>query len=285
MNQIKVFIIYLINYFKKKIYIFFNERSLLQKFYSFDKIILLSGNNIGDIYLGLDVASSDITKKTVILCQDYSKFISPLIAKKIQNNHNVIFSSKLFYLILFSKKIKKKLNKLYLLQNNINYISLIRKKIKLNTLKKTLIYRSINNSEFNYINKLIKINQKKIIFFSSRDSFYKNDSELNSFRNSNLKKSFSALKYLNKKKYQTIRIGHYKFINKKFFTQYTEKNTYKRNLIENYVGSRCSFAIVSTSGILSLPTFYNKPVLVHNFIGFNKPPLMKRAIIITGYML
>ena len=280
MSHLKSIFIFFVNYIKKKITIFFYGKKLFKNFKKYKEIILVSGKNIGDIYLGLDIALSSNKKNSLILSQDFTDFISPLVGLKIKENFNVIFSSKLFQLIFFSTNFKKKINKKYLEVNNTNKIENIIKSVKLNQSKKNSLGNTFLCKKDAQIKKIFRIKHKKLVFFSNRDNFFKKDKNYNSFRNSDVKNSFLALKYLKKKNYLTVRIGHYRYNKSNYYKQYKEKKILKRNLIENYVGSKCSFALVSTSGILSLPTFYDKPLLVHNFVGFNKPPIMKRAIII-----
>ncbi len=138
MSHLKSIFIFFVNYIIKKITIFFYGKKLFKNFKKYKEIILVSGKNIGDIYLGLDIALSSNKKNSLILSQDFTDFISPLVGLKIKENFNVIFSSKLFQLIFFSTNFKKKINKKYLEVNNTNKIENIIKSVKLNQSKKIL---------------------------------------------------------------------------------------------------------------------------------------------------
>ena len=84
MSHLKSIFIFFVNYIKKRIIIFFYGKKLFKNFKKYKEIILVSGENIGDIYLGLDIALSSNKKNSLILSQDFTDFISPLVGLKIK---------------------------------------------------------------------------------------------------------------------------------------------------------------------------------------------------------
>ena len=251
----------------------------MKTFKNYEEINIINGFNIGDVYLNLDIALNS-KKKNIILSQDFNKFCIPYIANILKKKTNIIFSTKLLLLVTSSPFVRLKINQTYIdTYDNSKYKDVI-KILSRKSKKKFFFLKILFKENSAYLEKILKLKTKKIIFYSNRDNFYKNDAEINSFRNSNIKKSYLGLEYLKKKKYETIRIGHYKFKKTNLFKQYKTQNNTERNKIEACVAEKCLFAIVSCSGIQCLPLFFDKPLLIHNFIGFNKSPMIKSGIII-----
>ncbi len=277
MKKLKIFFSYYFNYLTKKIKIYRDFTKLRKEFTRYDKIILLYGNDIGGIYLGLDVYFNDYSRKKVILTTDLRDFVSPLLANIIGRDLNVIFSSKLFTLLHFAKHLKNKINFDIYLPNSNKQSSFIKKSP---SIKKKKFKNFLIKNDWSIVKKKLNLNSNKIIFFNNRDQVFKNDNLHNSFRNSGFKNLIYSLKYLKKQKYEVVRIGHYKYKKTSLYKQYRPKKNVERNLIENHIANKCKFAVCGVSGIMNMPIFFDKPLLLHNFIGFNKPPPIKIGIII-----
>jgi len=282
LNKLITYLRLLIKYYfgliGRKILVIFNYFKLLKKFKNYNEINFISGKNIGDVYLQLDIALNSRNKKNIIITEDLDEFCVPYIAEILKKKINIIFSTKLFLLASHASFLKNKINKITLNSYEFEKVKNVTKCVTLYTQKKKEFLKYISQKK-NPSTKILKLKNKKIIFYSNRDNFFKNDMDINSFRNSNIKNSYLGLKYL-KKKYETIRVGHYKFKKTNLFKQYKTKNIIERNKLEAYIAEKCLFAIVGVSGIQCLPMFFEKPLLVHNFIGFNRPPIIKSGIII-----
>ena len=261
-----------------KILAIFNYPKLLEKFKNYNEINLLSAENIGNVYLQLDIALNSRNKKNIIITQDFDEFCIPYIAEILKKKINIIFSTKLFLLVQRGSFLKNKINKITINSYKLSTIKDVTRSIIAPTEKKKIFLKNISQKIIPS-KKIQNLKNKKIIFYSCRDSFFKNDKGFNSFRSSNIKNSYLGLKYL-KKKYTTIRVGHYKFKKTNLFKQYKIQNIIERNKLEAYIAEKCLFAIVGVSGIQTLPMFFEKPLLIHNFIGINRPPVIKSGIII-----
>ena len=282
LNKLIIYLRLLIKYYfdliERKILVIFNYFKLLKKFKNYDEINFLPGQNIGDVYPQLEIALNSRHKKSIIITRDLDEFCIPYIAEILKKKINIIFSTKLFLLVSHASFLKTKINKMT--HNSYEFS-------KIKDIISSLIAPTKNKKNFlKHISqkiipskKIQNLKNKKIIFYSCRDSFFKNDKDYNSFRNSNIKNSYIGLKYL-KKKYTTIRVGHYKFRKTNLFKQYKIDNIIERNKLEAYIAEKCLFAIVGVSGIQTLPVFFEKPLLINNFIGFNRPPMIKSGIII-----
>lgn len=278
-NSIKILSIFYFNIFKNKIFAILNYYKLLKIFKNYEEINIIDGANIGDVYLNLDIALKS-KKKNIIISKDFNQFCVPYIANILKKKINIIFSTKLFLLATSSPFLRLKINQKNIDSFDVSKYKGIIKYLSRKSKKKLFFLKILSKENLAYSEKKLKLKTKKIIFYSNRDNFYKNDATINSFRNSSIKKSYLGLEYLKKKKYETIRIGYYKFKKTNLLKQYKPRNIIERNKIEAYVAKKCLFAIVSCSGIQCLPLFFDKPLLIHNFIGFNKPPLIKSGIII-----
>jgi putative glycosyltransferase (TIGR04372 family) len=278
-NSIKILSIFYFNIFKNKIFAILNYYKLLKIFKNYEEINIIDGANIGDVYLNLDIALKS-KKKNIIISKDFNQFCVPYIANILKKKINIIFSTKLFLLATSSPFLRLKINQKNIDSFDASKYKDIIKYLSRKSKKKLFFLKILSKENLAYSEKKLKLKTKKIIFYSNRDNFYKNDATINSFRNSSIKKSYLGLEYLKKKKYETIRIGYYKFKKTNLLKQYKPRNIIERNKIEAYVAKKCLFAIVSCSGIQCLPLFFDKPLLIHNFIGFNKPPLIKSGIII-----
>ena len=71
LNKLIIYLRLLIKYYfdliERKILVIFNYFKLLKKFKNYDEINFLSGKNIGDVYLQLDIALNSRHKKSIII--------------------------------------------------------------------------------------------------------------------------------------------------------------------------------------------------------------------------
>ena len=109
--------------------------------------------------------------------------------------------------------------------------------------------------------------QQKIITIHFRDSYYRNDANRSTYRNSSIQNSYKSINYLLEKGYFVIRVGNiaeekFEINHNNFFDYSFSKMVSNKN--DLFLIKNSCFYIGTNSGLTEVAYLFNVPVLLHN---------------------
>lgn len=283
-NIVKIFIYNLLNFLPIFFYSIISSFKIYNKFSNYKKIIVVKSPAIGAvstniIFSIIYIKKNNLKRKDVIILTNLNEKFDFLLQRykhifDIKYDNEILnLLQKSNYKILFSKKIlyppdEFSINKTYHnFLDKFNY----RPELSINDIKlsKKILFKlglSIND-------KIILINNRSS-YFSLKENKSIEKQKIDESRNSNFSTLSLSIEYLNNLGFKIVRIGDYekdpKNCNYISLLNLTE-NEKKLALI--YLPSIAKFAIAPDSGITCFLSLYKLPILIHNLITIDRPPI------------
>jgi putative glycosyltransferase (TIGR04372 family) len=121
------------------------------------------------------------------------------------------------------------------------------------------------------------VNVERLVVLHSRDSVYdlqnRNANYFSSqHRNSDISSYTEILHFLRKREFIIIRIGEYEFndnLDGELFSRIPQLPKFEVDLINAYIASECSLFLGCNSGALMMPTIWNRPIFLLNFLPYD----------------
>ncbi len=121
------------------------------------------------------------------------------------------------------------------------------------------------------------VNVERLVVLHSRDSAYdlqnRNANYFSSqHRNSDISSYTEILHFLRKREFVVIRIGEYEFKDcseSELFSRIPQLPKFEIDLINAFMASECSLFLGCNSGALMMPTIWNRPIFLLNFLPYD----------------
>lgn len=262
---------------------------LIRKLYAY-KVCIIPSDRLGHLSLNTNLFFIRHKRK---LIKDINYFlIAPsLKSKKIANEDvlmmfieyskttpkvNIICSSFLYFIVLFSLKIFEK-NQLLV---QLEYTS---RESEFSLGEKIISFTEGQKKEGEHILKLMGLSNKaKVVSIFARDSSFLKSYDSNvdwsyhNYRDGDIKSYTQSIQYLISKGYTVVRIGSEYSLSLSFDSDsYIEYNSskYKSSFMDLYIPYISEFIIGSRSGATDVSLLFNTPLLVVNSTTFVESPL------------